>query len=457
MKFSIKNLGPIKDAQLELGDLTIVCGKNNTGKTYLAYSFFDFLSFVPYGVKISPLNDEIETFITTGKAVIDLMGLVDKYNSYFKNGNMKNFIEKLPGLLAVHEDFVKDAAFEFEANTNELKQAITDFQFGALRVRVSGSTFIVGQKRAGQTTVECRLESRVDDKTGAAETDHQPARDIIIRQLQLLITYIINSRVPDAFIITCERTGASVFRNEFIIYKELALEDDESIDRLKELRERFKFQGYPLPIRKDLDFVLRFNEAVANKSFIAQEHPEIISFLSSVVGGEYALQEPNIVKFKPTGKDVSLTLVESSSSVRSLTELNFYLKHKAKKGQILMLDEPELNLHPEAQRKIARLLARLVNVGVKVLITTHSDYIIRELNALIMMKKLSDDHFQTIKGQFAYEESELLDFNRVKCYVLADGKTSPMAIDGEYGLSVESFDTTIEQFNQLYRTLLNGE
>ena len=52
MKFSIKNLGPIKDAQLELGDLTIVCGKNNTGKTYLAYSFFDFLSFVPYGVKI---------------------------------------------------------------------------------------------------------------------------------------------------------------------------------------------------------------------------------------------------------------------------------------------------------------------------------------------------------------------------------------------------------------------
>lgn len=457
MKFSIKNLGPIKDAQLELGDLTIVCGKNNTGKTYLTYSFFDFLSFVLYGVKISPLSDEIDTFTTTGKAVIDLMGLVDKYNSYFKNGNMKSFMEKLPGLLAVHEDFVKDAAFEFETNTDELKQAIIDCQFSALRVRVSGSTFIVGKKKSGQTTVECRLENRVDEKAGTEKTDNQPAKDIIIRQLQLLITYIINSRMPDAFIITCERTGASVFRNEFIIYKNLALEDDESIDRLKELRERFEFKGYPLPIRKDLDFVLRFNEAVANKSFIAQNHPEIISLLSTVVGGEYAIQEPNIVKFKPTGKDVSLTLVESSSSVRSLTELNFYLKHKAEKGQILMVDEPELNLHPEAQRKIARILARLVNVGVKVLITTHSDYIIRELNALIMMKNISEAHFQTINEQFAYDKGELLDFNHVKCYILADGKTLPMAIDGEYGLSVESFDNTIQQFNQLYRILLNGE
>ena len=33
MKFGIKNLGPIKEANIELGDLTIICGKNNCGKT----------------------------------------------------------------------------------------------------------------------------------------------------------------------------------------------------------------------------------------------------------------------------------------------------------------------------------------------------------------------------------------------------------------------------------------
>jgi predicted ATPase len=44
-----------------------------------------------------------------------------------------------------------------------------------------------------------------------------------------------------------------------------------------------------------------------------------------------------------------------------------------------MVDEPELNLHPENQRRVARLFARLINLGIKVFITTHSDYIVKEL------------------------------------------------------------------------------
>ena len=76
---------------------------------------------------------------------------------------------------------------------------------------------------------------------------------------------------------------------------------------------------------------------------------------------------------------------ESSSAVRSLLDIGFYLEHIAKKGDLLIIDEPELNLHPENQRCIARLLAKLVNYGIKVFITTHSDYIVKELNTLIML------------------------------------------------------------------------
>ena len=46
---------------------------------------------------------------------------------------------------------------------------------------------------------------------------------------------------------------------------------------------------------------------------------------------------------------------------------------------MLFIDEPELNLHPGNQRRIARLFARLSKLGIKVFITTHSDYIIKEL------------------------------------------------------------------------------
>ena len=43
MTFRFKNLGPIKKADLELGDLTIIAGRNNTGKTYLVYALYGFL------------------------------------------------------------------------------------------------------------------------------------------------------------------------------------------------------------------------------------------------------------------------------------------------------------------------------------------------------------------------------------------------------------------------------
>ena len=45
LKATFKNIGPIKKAELELGDLTIIAGQNNTGKTYLAHTIYDFLNF----------------------------------------------------------------------------------------------------------------------------------------------------------------------------------------------------------------------------------------------------------------------------------------------------------------------------------------------------------------------------------------------------------------------------
>ena len=43
MKIKIKQLGPIKQAEFTLGDFTIICGANNTGKTYATYALFGFL------------------------------------------------------------------------------------------------------------------------------------------------------------------------------------------------------------------------------------------------------------------------------------------------------------------------------------------------------------------------------------------------------------------------------
>ena len=46
MKVSLKNVGMLNEAEFEVGDLTIICGENNTGKTYATYSLYGYLDFM---------------------------------------------------------------------------------------------------------------------------------------------------------------------------------------------------------------------------------------------------------------------------------------------------------------------------------------------------------------------------------------------------------------------------
>src|SRR5690606_34599855 len=113
---------------------------------------------------------------------------------------------------------------------------------------------------------------------------------------------------------------------------------------------------------------------------LAEKNPEISQSFDEILGGSYKVVKQQLVfQSKGAGKQ-RFTMNESSSCIRALLDVGFYLRCKAKPGELFIIDEPELNLHPKNQRAFARLVARLVNAGVKVFITTHSDYLIKEIN-----------------------------------------------------------------------------
>ena len=68
--FRFKNIGPVKEADMELGDLTIIAGRNNTGKTYLAYTLYGFLkTWRELAASVLPDFDHfVKTVIKTGNA-----------------------------------------------------------------------------------------------------------------------------------------------------------------------------------------------------------------------------------------------------------------------------------------------------------------------------------------------------------------------------------------------------
>jgi len=224
-----------------------------------------------------------------------------------------------------------------------------------------------------------------------------------------------------------------------------------------------------LPVRDNIDFINSLANIQTQESELLKTHPEILDEFEDLIGGSYKMQS-NALYFMPKGmRGVRLQMSESSSAVRSLVILGFYLKHIAAPGELLMIDEPELNLHPANQRKLARLLVRLVNAGVRVFATTHSDYIIKEFNTLIMWhtrmarsQKLPKDPRYTAKDSLdpectrvyiLQEDIVLKNGNKRRSRVPTLRKAD---INDTFGIEVPSFDETINDMNALQESLYYG-
>ena len=106
-----------------------------------------------------------------------------------------------------------------------------------------------------------------------------------------------------------------------------------------------------------------------------------------------------------------------------MSSLYFLLGYFLNGVGLLIIDEPESHLDAENQVQLARLFARIVNSGTKILITTHSDFILREINNLIMLSSAHDEGGKEMED-LGYEESDKLDLNQVRAYFAKTGSWS---------------------------------
>jgi len=92
----------------------------------------------------------------------------------------------------------------------------------------------------------------------------------------------------------------------------------------------------------------------------------------------------------------------------------------------LFVEEPEIHLHPGAQRELVKILALLVNRGFRVVVTTHSLTVLYTLNNLLQASKLGSRHSDDVPGP------ELrLDPDQVSVYAFEAGREPRQLVDRE--------------------------
>ena len=102
--------------------------------------------------------------------------------------------------------------------------------------------------------------------------------------------------------------------------------------------------------------------------------------------------------YRPNDWTRDLRLMNTSSMVSELTPVVLFLRHVVGPGEVLIIEEPEAHLHPAMQIEFVRHLAAAVRAGIRVIITTHSEWVLEELANLVHLSDLPESQRDGIGG-----------------------------------------------------------
>lgn len=445
MILNIENLGAIKQAKIDLSKkLTIFCGGNSTGKTYAAYVLHAFLTAVPSSRDVlsyyGALREQVkkEGFFTIEK----------KHVEEWVNLKCEYVRKNLGSIFGISDDtcdsLFKDFKLTAEISEQDLKKAIVkNYFFDKKEYKV--------KKKEGDNKIY--IEADVDSvENGAVFV-------FIMDSLESLV------KLDASRMLTVERNSIYTFKTE------LSLSRNELIDKIQNLTKpdsaiellNASSRRYPAAIRESLRIANDLENVQKYKSPFSEiadriENDLLMGKVSTTPNGDVVFNASSMPKTK------QLPFHMSSSIVKTMASLVLYLRHIATNDEWLIIDEPEMNFHPDVQVLLAKIFSLLANKGLRVVVSTHSDYIVREFNNLIMANSVMRKGRSVSLDEMGYSTDMLLDYNDINVVYFDRKKTTvtanPLPVD-EMGFSIESIDETINQQNEvaenLYAALIDDE
>ena len=222
-------------------------------------------------------------------------------------------------------------------------------------------------------------------------------RDIVICLAELVQSYIYNPVDKPAHYLPADRTGvmhAHRIAVGSLIHRASysGFQFPEPSPFISGVLADFLKQLGELDVRRSYSWLAE----VGDKSDLAKQIEQEI--LRGTVDYEASLTGYPLFTYRPDEWKEDLPLMNTSSMVSELAPVALYLRHVVREGETLIIEEPESHLHPAMQVEFTRQLAAVVRAGVRVIITTHSEWVLDELANLVRVSELSESRREGIGG-----------------------------------------------------------
>lgn len=437
MKVSIQNLGAIKQAEIEIKPLTVFVGENGTGKTWAAYSlagvlgrngltmFSELYTLQPPLISLFPEIDEaIQRLVKEGSARIDMALFLESHLIEYLNAVSENALQWLPVFLGTpSSDFSKTQILfdnlDMLGSVENLKRLSINAGWG---IGSNGTPKLSTHKESGDIFLEFITASTENDSVFSEAL----VRQIVIQMVFMILHWSVYANVACFPIERVALTQTSNLPSRMAYPDSIGQEGVLPFTVEKEARHILSLslqmvsEGYDRKALQDAD---------------RQDYVQLSQLLEEgVLRGRVSYRQilANAWEiYYDFGEGRSLELRAASSMVKELALLVLYLRYIAKRNDVIVIDEPEMNLHPEAQARMTEFLCMMVNAGLNVIVTTHSSYIVDHLANLLKAAK-SSDKAGLAERFFLKDERAFIAQDKVSVYHFENGSAHSILDEDGY-------------------------
>ena len=393
IQIAVENFGPIEKADVDLRPLTVFVGESNTGKTYFAaliYALqrnFECISRVPWSphrvFELSRLHDSRLPGPASQALPAETQEIFEKLTAGqpFKFSDLPQSVHD--GLQAdlVSSENLKDElrrCFDLES-TSELIR-FTEDQNNPMKVslKVSEKNQVLWSVDISDSGSGIATSGFIDEDINLHSEDKNALREALnLRNWRELVHAFMWIGPAKSYYLPAARSG--ILQSHSMIASSLV--DRATRVGLERFSEIPPFSGM---IADFLKQIINYDE----RRVSSDEMNGIAKILEDeVLRGEIVVKRPAggypEFRYRPQNSEQALRMNQSSSMISELAPLVLFLRGVVRPADTLIIEEPESHLHPRAQTQIALILAHLVQAGVRVIITTHSDWLLEQIGNLV--------------------------------------------------------------------------